>query len=97
MPGDPTAGEVNRRLDDVRQDLKDDVRDLSARLGEKVNQEGYDVRHTALVARVTALEVQRDKDAERVAAMRRWLVGAVIVPVLIVLLQAYVNSQGAGG
>lgn len=93
---EPTAGEVNRRLDDVRQDLKDDVRDLSARLGEKVNQEGYDVRHTALIARVAALEAQREKDAEKVAAMRRWWVATIIVPIVIVLLQAYLSSKGAG-
>ena len=93
---EPTAGEVNRRLDDVRQDLKDDVRDLSARLGEKVNQEGYDVRHAALLARVVALESQREKDAEKVAAMRRWWVATIIVPIVIVLLQAYLSSKGAG-
>jgi hypothetical protein len=96
MPGEPTAGEVNRRLDDVRQDLKDDVRDLSARLGEKVNQEAYDARHTTLLARVSQLEALREKDAEKVAAMKRWWVATVVVPVAIILLQAYLSSKGAG-
>jgi hypothetical protein len=90
-------GEVVRRLEDVRQDLREDMRELAKRLDAKVNQETYDLRHTALLERVAALESKSERDAERVAATRRWLIGAVLVPLLgIILPIAVLLLRGAG-
>jgi hypothetical protein len=107
MPGEPSSGEVDRRLHDVRADLKDDVQDLGRRIDKLVSQEAYDIRHTALVARVAKLEEaaearERQAEVDRRAAEaqrrsdRRLIFSALIVPVLIVLLQAYVAARGAG-
>lgn len=106
MPDEPSTGELARRLEDIRQDLKDDVRDLNGRLGEKVSQESYDLRHTALVTRVTALEeALREREKQRQAdarererqrqADRRLVLTGLVVPVLLVLLQVYLASRGA--
>jgi hypothetical protein len=85
MPDEPTLGELQRRMEQAFLDLKEDVREFNVRLDRKVDMEIYNLRHEALLARVTALEALREKDAEKIVATRRWLVGAVIVPLIGVL------------
>jgi dTDP-D-glucose 4,6-dehydratase len=60
---DPTLGEVMRRLEDVRQDLKDDFRELGVRLDSKVSMERYQLEQVARDA-ATALLVERVKTIE---------------------------------
>lgn len=86
MPDDPTLGEVIRRFEDRFVDLREDIQQIGRRLDEKVDQRIYDLRHEALASRVTTLETLREKDAERIVATRRWLIGAVIVPLIGILL-----------
>lgn len=86
MPDEPTLGEVQRRMDQRFTDLKEDLAELALRLDRKVDMEIYNLRHEALMARVATLETLREKDAEKLVATRRWLVGAVIVPLIGVLL-----------
>lgn len=103
MPDEPTLGEVVRRLEDVRQDLKEDMQGLAARLDGKVSQdvlrleqEAQDKATAALAERVKGLEdATRTREAQR-AADRRLIMTALVVPVLIVLLQVYLNTRGAG-
>lgn len=96
MPDEPTLGEVVRRFEDRFTDLRDDIQQLGRRLDGKVSQDLYDLRHEALSSRVKTLETMREKDADRLAATRRWLIGAVIVPLVAVLL-AYLLSKGGSG
>ncbi|MFD8710414.1 hypothetical protein ACFV07_08055 [Streptomyces anulatus] len=69
MPDEPTLGEVMRRLEDVRADLKDDFRELGLRLDSKVSLERYQLEQLAkdealrLVAeRVRGIEEARDQE-----------------------------------
>lgn len=69
MPDDPTLGEVMRRLEDVRQDLKDDFRELGVRLDTKVSMERYQLEQAArdealrlAVERVKEIEAARDQE-----------------------------------
>ncbi|WP_069625319.1 hypothetical protein [Streptomyces niveus] len=84
MPEDPTLGEVMRRLEDVRADLKEDFRELGTRLDSKVSMERYSLEQQArdealrqIVERVKAIESARDqedrdrREAEQKAADRR--------------------------
>lgn len=97
MPDEPTLGEVIRRFDDRFVDLRDDIAGLGRRLDEKVDQRIYDLRHEALAARVTTLETLREKDTEKLVATRRWLIGAVIVPLIGIMLPLIVLLvRGAG-
>lgn len=96
MPDEPTLGEVVRRFEDRFTDLRDDIQQLGRRLDGKVSQDLYDLRHEALSSRVKTLETMREKDADRLAGTRRWLIGAVIVPLVAVLL-AYLLSKGGSG
>lgn len=74
MPNDPTLGEVMRRLDDVRQDLKEDLRELGTRLDGKVSMERYQLEQLArdealrlLTERVTSIEGSREQEKEKKA------------------------------
>lgn len=96
MPDEPTLGEVVRRFEDRFTDVRDDIQDLGKNLEKKVDQRLYDLRHDALAARVATLETLREKDAERIVATRRWLIGAVIVPLVGILLPVIILLLGAG-
>lgn len=86
MSDEPTPGEMVRRLEDRLADVRDDIQQLGRRMDEKVDQRIYDLRHEALTGRVSTLETLREKDAEKLVATRRWLIGAVVVPLVGILL-----------
>jgi hypothetical protein len=97
MTDEPTPGEMVRRLEDRLADVREDIQQLGRRMDEKVDQRIYDLRHEALGARVGALETLREKDAERIVATRRWLIGAIVIPVIGILLPlVLLLVQGAG-
>jgi hypothetical protein len=86
-----------RRLEDRLADVRDDIQQLGRRMDEKVDQKVYDLRHEALGARVATLETRREQDAERIVTTRRWLIGAVVIPLIGVLLPVILLLlQGAG-
>jgi hypothetical protein len=86
VPDEPTLGEVVRRFDERFADVRDDIQQLGRRMDDKVDQKLYDLRHEALTSRVGTLETLREKDTEKIIATRRWLIGAVIVPLVGILL-----------
>ncbi len=86
MPEEPTLGEGVRRLEDRLADVRDDIAQLASILEKKVDEKYYGLRHDALMQRVATLETLREKDADRIGATRRWLIGAVIVPLVGILL-----------
>ncbi|MEU2755909.1 hypothetical protein ACQ5JZ_23460 [Streptomyces sp. ZG43] len=97
MADEPTLGEVVRRFEDRLTDVRDDIQQLGVRIDKKVSQDVYDLRHEALTARVATLEATRERDAERLVATRRWLVGAVVVPLIGVLLPVIIMLAGGTG
>ena len=97
MSDEPTPGEMVRRLEDRLADVRDDIQQLGRRMDEKVDQRIYDLRHEALTGRVSTLETLREKDAEKLVATRRWLIGAVVVPLVGILLPVILLlSRGTG-
>ena len=96
MSDEPTLGEVVRRFEDRFTDIRDDIQQLGQSLEKKVDQRIYDLRHDALAARVATLETLREKDAEKLVATRRWLIGAVIVPLVGILLPVIILLSGGG-
>ena len=97
MPDEPTLGEVVRRFEDRFTDVRDDIAQIGRRLDEKVDQRIYDLRHEALTQRVSTLETLREKDTEKLVATRRWLIGAVVVPLVGILLPVIILLTQGGG
>lgn len=97
MSDEPTVGEIVRRFDDRLTDVRDDIKQLGYLMESKVSREVYVLQHEALTTRVAALEQLREKDTEKIVATRRWLIGAVIVPLVGVLLPVIMMlTRGAG-
>lgn len=96
MADEPTLGELGRRLDDRFGELRQDLAEVRRSLDKKVDVTVYQIQHDALRDRLAALEALRAQDAARVAATRRWLIGAVVMPVVAILL-AYILSKGGSG
>jgi hypothetical protein len=97
VPDEPTLGEVVRRFDERFADVREDIQQLGRRMDEKVDQRIYDLRHEAVVSRVSTLETLREKDTEKLVATRRWLIGAVIVPLVGILLPVIILLTQGGG
>lgn len=93
MADEPTLGELGRRLDERFSEVRQDLADVGRRIDATVRMDVYQIQHDALRDRLTALETLRVQDAARVAGTRRWLIGAVIVPLVAVLL-AFILSRG---
>jgi hypothetical protein len=99
---EPTIGELARRMDDVRQDLKEDVHGVVALTDKKADaeivrlgQQAQDERHTGLVDRVAKLEEQlKEKERQRLTD-RRLIFFSLIVPVLLLAIQLYNANRGA--
>jgi hypothetical protein len=99
---EPTLGEIGRRLEDVRQDLKDDLREVAARLDSKVSMERYlleqqsrDEAMRLLIERVKGIEEARDEERRQRERDRRLVFTALVAPVLVLLLTAYMGARGA--
>jgi hypothetical protein len=73
---------LGREIGQLREDTRNGLAKIEAGLDKLLPREVYMARHDALVRRVEVLE----KDAERAeadrTAMRRWLISAVVLPVV---------------
>lgn len=103
MPDDPTLGELARRLEDRFGDVRDDIQQLGIRLDSRVSMERYQIEqqqrddaHKLLLERVKGIEDARKEQDKQRAADRRLIFSALVVPVLLVLLQVYLSTRGAG-
>ncbi|MBD0743612.1 hypothetical protein [Streptomyces sp. CBMA152] len=103
MPDLPTIGELVRRLEDRYGDVRDDLHVMGARVDSRVSMERYQIEqaqrddaYKALLERVKSIEDAR-RDQERLrAADRRLILSGLVVPVLVILLQVYLSTRGAG-
>ncbi|MET7713650.1 hypothetical protein [Streptomyces sp. NPDC005407] len=85
MADEPSNGELGRLIQAMRTDMREDMDLLNRRLDKVVPMDVYTIEKNGLSERVTALEVQRVKDAERLVATRRWMIATVITVVVAVL------------
>jgi hypothetical protein len=72
MADEVTLGEMIRRLEDVRQDCKEDTRELRAVIETKVNMERYELERLArdetvriLLERIRTIEEAREQEARQ--------------------------------
>ncbi|MEV8363816.1 hypothetical protein [Streptomyces niveus] len=85
MSDEPSNGELGRLIQALRDDVREDLGQLNGRLDKVVPVDVYTIEKTQLGDRVTALETQREKGAERILATRRWMIGVVITVCLALL------------
>lgn len=97
MADEPSNGELGRLIQAMRTDMREDMELLNRRLDKVVPMDVYTIEKTSLSERVTSLEAQREKDAERLVATRRWMIATVITVIVAVLpyLAAVVKGAAA--
>ena len=94
MADEVSNAELARRLDDFRRNVHDDLSDISRRLDQYLLQAVYHAEMQGRDARVAALE-QRVKDGEEQRRqLARWLIGAIVVPAVVLLAQIVLALQG---
>lgn len=93
MAEEPTNGELWRLIEAMRGDFRDDLSQIQVHLGRLVSADVYAVEKAAiakdiadLVKVVEGMQAQRQADADRITATRRWLVASVIIPFLGLVL-----------
>lgn len=112
MTPEPTPGEVDRSLQQFRQDIREDFRELSrsvregfaqmsARLDKVPSLDVYNAdklraeeKNAELRERIKAIEEGREADAKSHAANRRWIIGAILVPVGVAILEVILLAGG---
>lgn len=88
-------GELGRLIQALREDMREDMGQLNQRLDKVVPVDVYTIEKTTITERVTALETHREKDAEKMTATRRWMVGVVITVALALLPYLAAIVKGA--
>lgn len=90
---DVSLGELGRRLEAMRLDIKEDIHDLARRLDAKVSMERYQLEREAhertmhdIGGRVTKLEQARDDEVKQRVASRKWLLASFIFPTVVVVI-----------
>jgi hypothetical protein len=102
-----TNAELARRLDDMSGNLREDMGEFRAALATLMPREVYEARHTALIHRVDVIDQRESKDVadikadlareqERRQTLMRWVVGAVVLPVVLFIGQVVINAVGVG-
>jgi hypothetical protein len=93
VPDDLSIGELGRRLEAMRLDIKDDIRDLAGRLDGKVSsdvfkleQAAQDAANAAVETRVTKLEDAKAQEARQRVNDRKLMLTALILPIVVVLV-----------
>jgi hypothetical protein len=112
VTSEPTPGEVDRALQQLRTDVREDIRDLASalrdglaginsRLDKTPSLDVYQVdklraeeRHGDLRERIKGLEDERVATARTRTTERRWVIGAVILPIGVALTDLWLKVTG---
>ncbi|MFE7395184.1 hypothetical protein [Streptomyces sp. NPDC057557] len=100
-PGqDPTPWELLRAMQQMRDDLRADFAAFASRLAEMVTKESYAADRRTDEVRIRALEtdlaeVKREREKEQTEARtnRRLAVSALVAPILVALITAWLLAQ----
>lgn len=105
------ARRLDAGFGDLKEDVRDLAKRLDSKVDTgtlALQQQAQDERHAALAGEVRSIKDARQKEAEdkqlevrtretQRAADRRLLLTALVAPVLLLLLQVYLSTKGAGG
>jgi hypothetical protein len=95
---------------DLKEDFRELAKRLDAKVSlerYELERRNRDEVHRQMLERITAIETARQREAEKAAderraaaaqraADRRLVFAALVAPVLLVLLQAWLTARGAG-
>jgi hypothetical protein len=82
---------LGREIKQLRADLRDDLTEIKSQLAGLLPREVYDAKHEALKERVKSLELKADVAEDRQTATRRWLISAVVLPLVAIAVTIILN------
>lgn len=94
MPDDPQLGELTRKIEDFRRDVRDDFQQISTQLAQYVLREVYLADKAATEARLARLE--KEGEAQR-SAVRNALLGAaasILASIIVAVVVAVLTKGG---
>lgn len=94
MAGEVTNAELGRRLDEMRSDIHEDLRELKQQVDKLVPREVYDAQRSAMEARIANLEATCKALGDQWRGAIRWVVGTVAVPVVVLIVQILLTIKG---
>lgn len=94
MADDPQLGEINRKLDDFRRDVRDDFQTINVQLAQYVLREVYIAERTALAERVSRLEAVREADRQTVRNAVLAAIGSVAASIIVGVVMAILTKGG---
>jgi len=77
---------VGREIRQLREDLRDDIAQLRSELDRRVLREVHSAEYKSLEARLSALEREVEAAETKQVGQRRWLVSAVVLPVIALIV-----------
>ena len=102
MADEPSLGELGRLIQALREDNREDFAEIRRRFDRVVPMDVYTVEKAKttedindLKSEVAGIRQQREKDAERVTQTRRWIIAAVIIPLIGLILPLLLSMRGA--
>lgn len=93
--GEVSNAELARRLDDLASSFREDFAEIRQSHASFVLREVYDAKNAALTARVAEIQAQQEREASERKTDRRWAIGSIVIPVVILAYQIISNLQGA--
>jgi len=87
---------VIREIQQLREDIKDDFAQMRAEIARKADADLTTERQQTMSRRIEDLEAARRHDAEQKRGDRRWIVAAIVVPVVVALVQLLASVRGGG-
>lgn len=91
---DISIGELSRQIDLMRAEIRDDFAEQRRRQDEFVLKAVYDTEIGALKQRVTDVETEHRRSEESRRAQLKWLVTAIIVPVVTLVTTVVLALRG---
>lgn len=73
---------IGREIRQLRADLKEDFTEIKSQINGLLPREVYSAKHEALQERVRTVELKVQLAEERQTATRRWLISAVVLPLV---------------
>lgn len=73
---------IGREIRQLRADLKEDFTEVKGQIAGLLPREVYHAKHEALQERVRTLELKAQLAEERQTSTRRWLISAVVLPLV---------------
>lgn len=95
MSNEPTIGELGRKIEDFRRDVRDDFAAMSGQLQQYVLREVYDAREAALAERLTRIERALEAQKSQARAAIYAAVGSVVASVMAGIILAVLFKGGA--